>query len=495
MMRHLSLILLGFSTLWTLAAGASASLSPTSSFAFVTTTRTKSSLSSSTSSSLALASHTQPTPKAVATMSSSPPPPPPRRNKNFREQQDENEFVGHKRIGTAMIDYSMAEEYVLEHYQIPRYFCGGRVGGGPNRDESFGSALDKCDSELLPSKRREDVFDARKGVLYHQDGEKKIAAPRLDECGFELKHSPTRVSNFRNLTELKHVYEPELNKLIHEALGLKSSNDDNDDGDDDVLAIHFWHPVFRGEEIALEPRTDEESASSPIASMAHIDTDVGAYEPTGVCNLVDKNRLLPLSTDQIDKAGESTTNSIYDELLELCQHEDRYRVILFNIWRPLAPVFSAPLGIFATQYEDSTKAQSDGIAGAGDTTSHPSPMFPTSVPDFDTSRWYIYDQMQPDECLIFKQYDRRTDKMSDLWHCALTIDYDDSDSDHRQHKDARLPPPPRRSFDIKAMVILKETVPKNLDRFELSVSPRLNLEESGEFCNSQESRVRTNGST
>jgi hypothetical protein len=28
-------------------------------------------------------------------------------------------------IGTAIVDYSMAEEYVLEHYRIPRYFGGG----------------------------------------------------------------------------------------------------------------------------------------------------------------------------------------------------------------------------------------------------------------------------------------------------------------------------------------------------------------------------------
>jgi hypothetical protein len=317
----------------------------------------------------------------------------------------------------------------------------------------------------------------------------------LNECGFELFCSPTKVSNFRNLTELKEIYEPELSELIPKALGLIG-------GSDQVLGLYFWHPVMRGEEVSLGARTNEESATGPIASRAHIDTDVGAYGVDGLCNLVDKNRLLntPLVPGQ---DTEESRTSIYEEVLDMCQDENRYRVLLLNIWRPLVPVSSAPLGILATKYKNSMITKKPvSLNGSSDVeddsnghVSHLEPstrtsIFPTAVPDFtnNASRWYIFSDMQPDECLIFKQYDRRADKMSDLWHCALSIDRDDDghDNDIDLNRHDRLP---RKSFDIKAMVILKENVPVHLDRFELSIRPQLSLEESGDFCNYQASRL------
>jgi hypothetical protein len=417
-------------------------------------------------------------------------------------------------IGTAVIDYSMAEEYVLEHYQIPHYFRNG------DNDSSSSDS-----SSLEPSIRREKIFDAREGVVVavdsarinnnnnNQDGEvlqqqlqqRPLTVPaRLDECGFELFHSPTKMSNFRNLTELKQIYEPELRNLISKALVLTAS--DVNDGDDcdantekeqqqQILSIHFWHPVLRGEEVPLEPRSSTKSAASPIATMAHIDTDVGAYGVDGVCNLVDKNQLLDLKNNDNDSDNGNDNNdySIFEELLDACQHEDRHRVVLLNIWRPLVPVTSSPLGIFATQYDirsttnsnpnDETENISDDETTTAIIPTHT--IFPNAVPNFNTSRWYIYSNMQPDECLIFKQYDRRIDKVSDLWHCALTVDIDDDDDD-----DKRAHTRPRKSFDIKAMVVLKEQVPRHLDRFEAAVKPRLTVEESGEFCNDQASRVQ-----
>jgi hypothetical protein len=85
--------------------------------------------------------------------------------------------------------------------------------------------------------------------------------------------------------------------------------------------------------------------------------------------------------------------------------------------------------------------------------------------------------MEPSECLIFKQYDRRLDQACDFWHTSLDI----------QSK-VDGPPVPRRSFDMKAMVVLKETVSPEEDRLAASTEPDLTLEESGNFCAEQTRR-------
>lgn len=353
-------------------------------------------------------------------------------------------------IGTAVIDYSTAEEYVLEHYQIPNYFGG--------------------DESTLGSTRRENVYDARNGILVDDLEDKKqndedddgrnnesiqVQPARLGDCGFELFQAPTQVTNFRSLHDLETYYGPELeHDVIPHALGVAP---------DDILEVHLWHPVLRGEELLLEPRNQKQSATGPVAAKAHIDTDVGAYQLEGVCNLVDKNRL-----------DTKCTGSIREELLQAC--DDHRRVILLNIWRPLVPVTSAPLGILAARYENKKNSNDDDKRP---------PFFPKAAPNCETSRWYIFSNMQPDECLIFKQYDRRSDKLSDLWHCALTIEDDEDD------KNATKGGLPRKSFDIKAMVVLKERVPRHLDRVATSITPELTLEQSGSFCNRQAERLHS----
>jgi len=46
--------------------------------------------------------------------------------------------------------------------------------------------------------------------------------------------------------------------------------------------------------------------------------------------------------------------------------------------------------------------------------------------------------------------------------------------------------PPRRSFDIRALIVLDESVPEELDRFSPDrTRPILTFEESGCFCDEQ----------
>jgi hypothetical protein len=106
-------------------------------------------------------------------------------------------------------------------------------------------------------------------------------------------------------------------------------------------------------------------------------------------------------------------------------------MILINLWSPLVPVSSAPLGLLAIKYDTSSVKPEQAV-------------FPKVSPSPEMSHWYIYSNTQPDECLIF--------------NCALTI--------QEENQGASKPHVPRSSFDIRAMVVLREQVPSHLDRFE-----------------------------
>jgi hypothetical protein len=330
-----------------------------------------------------------------------------------------------KQIGRALVDYTAASEYVQSHYHLPFYF-------GTNNDGVV---------------REEIVYDARQGVLSTKDGVGKPAL--LDECGFELFRSPTSVVNFSDMNQVRSRYLPELARsLIPQALGIDH---------EEIDSITFWHPMLRGEELSMQPRSQDHPSTAPVAAMVHMDTDVGAYGLDGILNLVETNRL--------DYDKDASTTSFDRQKMEAALAGGN-RFLFLNIWRPLVPVASAPLGIMATHYEDDPRAY-----------------FPKATPCPKSSRWYIFSNMKPTECLVFKQYDRRMDKISDLWHCALDIPSSGSPR-----------PSPRKSFDIKAMVILKEKVSQDQDRLLASTKPEMTLEQSGDFCESQCQReIPSNG--
>jgi len=318
-----------------------------------------------------------------------------------------------KLVANSQVDYSAAAEFIEEHYHIPNYFGGeGTV-------------------------RSEPIFDARDSVVT-KDG--KIVAPlgAMHDCGFCLIDAPTEVENFEDLSQVQSTYLKEMAEWIPQALQIDK---------DEIESIIFWHPMLRGESITPQQRSDSEPAVANAASMVHIDTDVGAYGLDGILDLVGKNLVDPQSAP-FDR------DEIYDRLAA-----QKRRFIFLNTWRPLVPVRSRPLALWATRYKEA-----NGV-------------FPKMRPCLDASRWYVFPEMEPSECLIFKQYDRRLDQACDFWHTSLDI----------QSK-VDGPHVPRRSFDMKAMVVLKETVSPEEDRLAASTEPDLTLDESGNFCAEQTRR-------
>ena len=324
-------------------------------------------------------------------------------------------------IGKAILDYSAASEYVEAHYGKRSYFGE-------------------------PAIREEDIFDARNGVFCYRD--KAHQPSKLDSSGFELFSYRTQTVDFTNMTQISSVYLQELRTLIPQALGQVE--------DKEVDSIVFWHPMLRGEDTEIQPRSSHRPSTAGVASMVHMDTDVGAYGLDGVLNLVEKNRIIEQDCDiSVDWMR------VRESLLK-----GKNRLILLNIWRPILPVKSAPLGIWATKHTNEQNSMALN--------------FPDAIPDLRSCRWYIFSNMQPDEVLIFKQFDRDSTKQADFWHCAINLQ--DSKNYWNLHSH------PRKSFDVKAMIILNEKVEPTSDRVGRSSTSQpvlLSLEESGEFCNAQ----------
>jgi len=315
----------------------------------------------------------------------------------------------------AKVDYSAANEYMSAHYGLyenMKYFLP-RSGSSDCVMES--------------------IYNARSGVFDYESN--ALMKPSLDRCGFEVRRAPTCIRDWENIDEIREKYLPELRKLISQAFEGEG-----------ISHIIFWHAMRRGTDLNMS-HPGVAPPTAPVASLVHIDTDIGAHDNKGLVNLIHNNCM---DKDSFPR----------EEIEEEISSEKRFAIV--NAWRnidPFHPVQRSPLALLATQYRENTTC------------------FPGSAPDMRRSRWYTFPDMTFEECLLFKQYDRDIRRPSDLWHCAVSVGEEAG---------------PRKSFDIRAFVVFREKVTKGLDRFDLArIRPDLTLEESGCFCDSQAEKRRT----
>jgi len=175
----------------------------------------------------------------------------------------------------------------------------------------------------------------------------------------------------------------------------------------------------------------------------------GSYDSINdVLDIVEKNKV----------STQSNSNKFNKEDVanEIIQNNKRF--VIINFWKNIGeePISNSPLAILATIYDNNTKA------------------FPNVSPNMNKSKWYTFPSATNEEVIVFYQYDRNIKQPSDLWHCAIsTPTVTESIS-------------PRRSFDIRAFVLLDECVSDELDRFSSDRTRTiLNFEESGCFCDAQ----------
>lgn len=312
-----------------------------------------------------------------------------------------------KPYGTAWIDYSAANEYLDEQYQ------------------------DKIANPYFPQTRQEeDVYNGRNGVLVppppppssdsqdDNDAHLSLAKPSLETCGFCLSSLPAPdLKDWNNKAQLRECYLPILRRHFQTEFG------------DNIRHLLFYNPMARGEALDANRQdlTSHELPTSPTQSKAHMDNDWNASDMNRVVGLVQKQSL-----DYYDKEEEFPEKKLRQDV------QDGYRYMVINCWRNIGatPIQRAPLGLYATRY------------------SQPLQCFPAQQPDFSRSDWYVFPQMTNDECLLFKQFDRDNRYISDIWHCALhSLTQQDTTADLR------------KSFDIRAFVVLNEKVPAKHDRY------------------------------
>ena len=311
----------------------------------------------------------------------------------------------------------------------------------------------------------ENIFNARQGyIILDEEGAEgaktSLVEPSLERCGFELvrlegeDNDIDTVSDWTDMDQVVSKYLPKLRRAIIRA--FSSGNGDNEAGGGSAIShVLFYQPMVRGEKVGMGTKT------SPIASLVHIDTDIGAHDTEGIVRLVERNRIVASARG----GDEEETIFPRKELISIINKGARFAIV--NAWRGVnsdgKPVGRTHLGLLSPQYDSDQSLPRRHRC------------YPALQPKRPQSRWYTCPQMGPDEVLLFKQYDRRVDRVSDIWHCALPVFPGEEESS------------PRMSFDCRALVVFaNEMVSKDIDRYcDDRLRPSLTLEESGCFCDEQ----------
>ena len=298
---------------------------------------------------------------------------------------------------TANIDYSAANEYIRAHYNQSNYFATSSTQDGAS------SSIDEhqiYNGRVLQSSK----YDNNTKEMLIDNGLAIIQSPLLPN---------DNSIDWSNMNDIQTSYLPKLESILHNLFPIISS-------------YCFWNPMLRGTELEIS-RTENgnEIPTANIASLVHIDTDVGAHNIEDLINIVDKNK--------VQSSTQSSSNKFNKENVanDIIQNNRRFAII--NFWRNIdeEPISNSPLAILASRYENETIA------------------FPNQQPDMNKSKWYTFPYATHDEVIVFYQYDRNVQQPSDLWHCAISTPATESSSCTK----------PRKSFDIRAFVLLDECVP------------------------------------
>lgn len=315
----------------------------------------------------------------------------------------------------ARVDYSAANEYIRAHYnntRVSQYF--------PHNN---------CIETIHDGRRLQELYRNEREML-KENGLAIIASPMPKTPQIDWSQTDC----------VQKYYLPELERIVNKLFPEK------------IIHLSFWNPMMRGESLEISRQRGDElqTPTANIASLVHIDTDVGAYESI-------EEVLAIIANNQIRYDSSTQSSSILEDVADL-RVSGRKRFAILNFWRNIGetPITRAPLAIYSSRYD-------------GDVA------FPDAVPNVEKSKWYMFPNATAGEVIVFYQYDRVRNQPSDLWHCAIMVEEKASDSVLHG----------RKSFDIRAFIVLDEEVFEN-DRFVPErTRPILSFEESGCFCDEQ----------
>ena len=345
---------------------------------------------------------------------------------------------------TATVDYSAVNEYVRAHYGRPAAY--------------FDFDDDRTEHRFHDGRALQSLYSGDEGEMLRDNGLAVIQSPL-----------PSDPIDWSRVEDVGRCYLPVLERIIRGV--LFPSNE--------LAGCFFWNPMVRGEDYEISRDDDDDGGvdgggrrtpTANIASMVHIDTDVGAFDVKEFLNIVKKNMVRHSTT-----TSEAVDAINFEEVAHAIV-EGKRRFAVLNFWRNIRdePATSAPLAILSTRYDRRSKpiTQRAGRPVA----------FPDARPDMDESRWYVFPNATKDEIVVFYQYDRNALQPSDLFHCAIS-------PAHRERSAGGADPSarrPRRSFDVRALIVFDEGVPEEVDRYSPDrTRPALTFEESGCFCDEQ----------
>jgi len=223
-----------------------------------------------------------------------------------------------------------------------------------------------------------------------QDARPIASLLTLEKHGFSLLGHRSAVRNFYDDEEVKKVYYPETENLLKRLTGASR--------------VFIFDHTTRRRVPDAEDRRD------------------GLRQP--------------VSRVHVDHTAKSGPQRVRDLLPNEAQDLLRGRVQVINLWRPIrGPLLDTPLAVCdALTVDPEDLVPSDLV--------YPHRIGETySVTYRPSHRWYYFSQMRPDEVLVLKCYDSKTDGRARF-------------APHTAFTDPTTPPdaPPRESIELRALV-------------------------------------------
>lgn len=269
-----------------------------------------------------------------------------------------------------------------------------------------------------PSQDKGDCVDTNKDLAATMHNARLLAGSiQLESHGFELQTWPSAVQDFRNRSEVEHMYYEEMRALIKKASGA-----------DRVLI--FDHTIRHSDNKNLNASGGGDSAA-PVPRV-HCDYTADSaprrlmqFAKTGVYSHIRKRNLTE------------------EDIKDLASR----RFAFINVWRSISdlPVEKKPLACCDTR---TTPASEHFLYEL---------IFPDRVGENyslkykDTHKWYYYPRMAKDECLIFKVYDKKEDGPRFTFHTAFDDPLTTANS------------PARESIEIRSIAFFDDQAIERVD--------------------------------
>ena len=216
--------------------------------------------------------------------------------------------------------------------------------------------------------------------------------PTIAAKGFRLCNAPSAVTDFRDRALIRKIYYREAAELARTVTGAKSA--------------HVFDHVVRKREPGPATFGRGASGEKPSADGR-------------------------IHNDYTESSGPARMRLVLGD-----DAEDIERYAIVNVWRPIRrPVLNAPLALC----DALSISPSDLVATDVYYATHRSEIYLAA--HSASHRWFYFPAVEPDEALVFKQYDSLPGATRFVPHAAF------------EHPEAEPDAPPRETIEIRCLVV------------------------------------------